>query len=164
MTYAGRPRGQSSTTGSKILLEFLIDGQPMGREVTVRDKPKLSIEAHGTAEIETVEVLRYSNSAGEKRTRPRSGRTTEKGKGNRRHGRSAIGERKRTGQARTGAAGERRTDAESRVGRIGVSGRPPERRNLGVASHTVTEITLPRKLRARALKGSARTASWRRSA
>jgi hypothetical protein len=52
------------TTGSKILLEFLIDGQPMGREVTVRDKPKLSIEAHGTAEIETVEVLRYSNSAG----------------------------------------------------------------------------------------------------
>jgi len=42
----------------------LIDGQPVGREVTVRDKPKLTIEAHGTAEIETVEVLRYSNSAG----------------------------------------------------------------------------------------------------
>lgn len=52
------------TTGSKILLEFLIDGQPMGREVAARDKPKLSIEAHGTAEIETVDVLRYSNSAG----------------------------------------------------------------------------------------------------
>jgi len=52
------------TTGSKILLEFSIEGQSMGREVTVRDKPKLSIEAHGTAEIETVEVLRYSNSAG----------------------------------------------------------------------------------------------------
>jgi hypothetical protein len=52
------------TTGSKILLEFSIEGQPMGRKVTVRDKPKLSIEAHGTSEIETVEVLRYSNSDG----------------------------------------------------------------------------------------------------
>jgi hypothetical protein len=52
------------TTGSKILLEFSIEGQPMGRQVTVRDKPKLSIEAHGTAEIETVEVLRYSTSDG----------------------------------------------------------------------------------------------------
>ena len=50
------------TTGAKILLEFSIDGQPMGREVTSRANPSLRIEAHGTAEIETVEVLRCSKS------------------------------------------------------------------------------------------------------
>lgn len=52
------------TTGSKILLDFSVDGQSMGRQVTVRDHPKLSVEAHGTAEIETVEVLRFSKSDG----------------------------------------------------------------------------------------------------
>jgi hypothetical protein len=52
------------TTGSKILLEFSIDGQPMGRQVAARKSPALSIEAHGTANIETVEVLRYAKSEG----------------------------------------------------------------------------------------------------
>ena len=52
------------TTGSKILLEFSIDGQPMGRQVSARNSPSLSLEVHGTAQIETVEVLRYSKSEG----------------------------------------------------------------------------------------------------
>lgn len=52
------------TTGSKILLEFSIDGQPMGRQVAARRSPLLSVEAHGTADIETLEVLRYAKSEG----------------------------------------------------------------------------------------------------
>ena len=50
------------TTGAKILLEFSIDGQPMGCQVVVRGRPSLRIEAHGTAEIEALEVLRHSKS------------------------------------------------------------------------------------------------------
>lgn len=50
------------TTGAKILLEFSVDGQTMGGEVAVRSRPSLRIEAHGTAQIETVEVLRHSRS------------------------------------------------------------------------------------------------------
>jgi hypothetical protein len=52
------------TTGAKILLHFAIDGEPMGRQVIARGAPMLSIEAHGTAPIELVQVLRYSASAG----------------------------------------------------------------------------------------------------
>ena len=52
------------TTGAKILLDFTIDGEPMGREISARGAPTLSIEAHGTADIELVQVLRYSASAG----------------------------------------------------------------------------------------------------
>jgi hypothetical protein len=52
------------TTGSKILLEFSIDGQRMGSQIKVRKNPSLFIEAHGTEEIETVEVLRHSKSKG----------------------------------------------------------------------------------------------------
>lgn len=50
------------TTGAKILLVFSINGRPMGQQVAVRSNPKLLIEAHGTAEIEFVEVLRCVNS------------------------------------------------------------------------------------------------------
>ncbi len=51
------------TTGAKILLDFTIDGEPMGRQVVARGAPMLSIEAHGTAPIELVQILRYSASA-----------------------------------------------------------------------------------------------------
>jgi hypothetical protein len=50
------------TTGAKILLQFSINGQPMGQQLAVRSSPTLSIEAHGTGEIEIVEVLRSVNS------------------------------------------------------------------------------------------------------
>lgn len=52
------------TTGARILLDFTINGQPMGQRVAVIGMPSLSIEAHGTDTIETVEVLRYSKSDG----------------------------------------------------------------------------------------------------
>lgn len=52
------------TTGVKILLDFIINGQPMGGMVTSNGAPRLKIEAHGTDEIEFVEVLRYCKSDG----------------------------------------------------------------------------------------------------
>ena len=52
------------TTGVKILLDFSINGEPMGGMVTAKSIPRLEIEAHGTDEIEFVEVLRYCKSDG----------------------------------------------------------------------------------------------------
>jgi len=52
------------TTGVKILLDFAINGEPMGGTVAVTGVPTLEIEAHGTDTIEFVEVLRYSKSDG----------------------------------------------------------------------------------------------------
>lgn len=51
------------TTGARILLEFLVNGQPMGETVTASAPPRLEIAAHGTDIIEEVQVLRYSRSA-----------------------------------------------------------------------------------------------------
>lgn len=48
------------TTGTKVLLEFSINGRTMGREAVVTNRPRLAIEAHGTDSIELVEILRYS--------------------------------------------------------------------------------------------------------
>ena len=53
-----------ATTGVKILLDFSINGQPMGGKVSVNSSPRLEVEAHGTDEIEFVEILRYSKSDG----------------------------------------------------------------------------------------------------
>lgn len=53
------------TTGAKILLDFTIDDQPMGQQVEVQGAPSLAIEAHGTAVIDVLEVLRYSKSDGD---------------------------------------------------------------------------------------------------
>ena len=52
------------TTGAKILLDFSIDGRPMGQQVIVAGSPRLTLEAHGTDLIERVEVLRYLKSEG----------------------------------------------------------------------------------------------------
>ncbi|MGH9341448.1 MAG: DUF3604 domain-containing protein [Acidobacteriota bacterium] len=52
------------TTGARILLDFSINGQPMGRQVTVSGDAQLQIEAHGTDLIELLEVLRYSKTDG----------------------------------------------------------------------------------------------------
>lgn len=52
------------TTGVKILLDFSINGEPMGGTVAVASLPRLEIEAHGTDSIEFIEVLRYSKSDG----------------------------------------------------------------------------------------------------
>jgi Protein of unknown function (DUF3604) len=52
------------TTGVKILLDFSVNGMPMGGTVTVAGSPRLVIEAHGTDAIEFVQVLRYCESDG----------------------------------------------------------------------------------------------------
>jgi hypothetical protein len=51
------------TTGVKILLNFAIDGEPMGGSVTAPGPPHLDLEAHGTDTIEFIEILRYTKSA-----------------------------------------------------------------------------------------------------
>jgi len=50
------------TTGARILLEFSIDGQPMGRKISATAPPRLEVSAHGTDIIEEVQVLRHSPS------------------------------------------------------------------------------------------------------
>jgi hypothetical protein len=52
------------TTGSKILLEFSINGEPMGGSVTASGPPRLELEVHGTDTIEFIEILRYAQSDG----------------------------------------------------------------------------------------------------
>jgi len=52
------------TTGSKILLDFSINGEPMGGSVKASGPPRLEVEAHGTDTIELVEILRYAKSDG----------------------------------------------------------------------------------------------------
>jgi len=55
-------RNTYGTTGVRILLDFSINGTPMGQQVTVASLPRLSLEAHGTDLIERIEILRYSKS------------------------------------------------------------------------------------------------------
>jgi hypothetical protein len=52
------------TTGARILLDFSINGTPMGQQVTAASSPRISVEAHGTNLIERLEILRYSKSMG----------------------------------------------------------------------------------------------------
>jgi hypothetical protein len=51
------------TTGARILLEFAIDGHPMGQALAARAPPRLEVAAHGTDVIEEIQVLRHSNAA-----------------------------------------------------------------------------------------------------
>ena len=48
------------TTGARILLEFYVNDEPMGGETTAQALPRLTVEAHGTDIIESIEILRYS--------------------------------------------------------------------------------------------------------
>ena len=52
------------TTGTRILLDFRINDQPMGRRLVAAGSCHFDIEAHGTDTIELVEILRYSKSEG----------------------------------------------------------------------------------------------------
>lgn len=52
------------TTGVRILLDFRINGEPMGTRISTRGLPLLEVEAHGTDVIERLEVLRYSRTDG----------------------------------------------------------------------------------------------------
>ena len=46
-----------ATSGERILLEFEVDGQPMGAECTATGEPLVEIKAEGTAPIEQVDLL-----------------------------------------------------------------------------------------------------------
>lgn len=63
-----------ATTGSRIILEFTLDGEPMGALVPVSSPPTLGILVVGTDVIVSVELLRYApgdgNFAVRKRWRP----------------------------------------------------------------------------------------------
>ena len=59
--YARRTYG---TTGARILLDFTVDGAPMGSETTADGPPRLHVAAHGTDVIESVQVLRFSRADG----------------------------------------------------------------------------------------------------
>ena len=59
--YARRTYG---TTGARILLDFTVDGTPMGSETTADGPPRLHVAAHGTDVIESVQVLRFSKAEG----------------------------------------------------------------------------------------------------
>ena len=52
------------TTGVKILLDFTINGEPMGERVMASGPPKLEVEVHGTDAIEFIEILRFGKSNG----------------------------------------------------------------------------------------------------
>lgn len=53
-----------ATTGSRIILDFSVSGAPMGQEVEARNRPLLEVTAHGTDEIDAVEILRYASVQG----------------------------------------------------------------------------------------------------
>ncbi len=48
-----------ATTGSRIVLDFTVDGEGMGGLVVVDGPPRVAVSAHGTDTIALVEVLRY---------------------------------------------------------------------------------------------------------
>jgi hypothetical protein len=48
-----------ATTGAKIVLDFTLDGIPMGQVAKTKSPPALNIQAVGTDVIERVELLRY---------------------------------------------------------------------------------------------------------
>ncbi|MPY90669.1 MAG: DUF3604 domain-containing protein [Luteitalea sp.] len=52
------------TTGARILLNFRINGQSMGTQISAQNLPLLEVEAHGTDVIEELEVLRYCQTDG----------------------------------------------------------------------------------------------------
>lgn len=47
-----------ATTGARIIVEFEIDGQPMGQEVRATGPLRLSVRVHGTGPLELVEIVR----------------------------------------------------------------------------------------------------------
>ena len=47
-----------ATTGERILLDFRVDGELMGSEIAAGDARRISGRVIGTAELETVEIIR----------------------------------------------------------------------------------------------------------
>jgi hypothetical protein len=53
-----------ATTGTRIYLDFTVDGQPVGSEITATAPPHLSVRVAGTNRLEAVEVLKYDARSG----------------------------------------------------------------------------------------------------
>src|SRR5262249_36476665 len=51
-------RATYATTGSRIILEFQIDGAPMGSELRVKKAPRIVAMAEGTAAIRTMRLVK----------------------------------------------------------------------------------------------------------
>lgn len=47
-----------ATTAARILLHFYVNGHPMGSEITACTAPEMTLEVHGTAPIDRVELYR----------------------------------------------------------------------------------------------------------
>ena len=52
------------TTGARILLDFRVNGEPMGGQTSADTSPRLSVTVNGTDRIESVEIFRYSGPDG----------------------------------------------------------------------------------------------------
>ena len=52
------------TTGARILLDFRVNGEPMGGQIGAGTSPRLSVTVNGTDRIESVEIFRYSEPDG----------------------------------------------------------------------------------------------------
>lgn len=53
-----RARRNYATTGARIVLDFTVDGQPMGSRIEAGERIKLSVAVEGTAAIDRVEIVR----------------------------------------------------------------------------------------------------------
>lgn len=52
-----------ATTGTRIYIEFTVNGSPMGSEITSREAPFISGKIGGTNKLETIEVVKYEDGA-----------------------------------------------------------------------------------------------------
>jgi hypothetical protein len=58
-----------ATTGARILVDFRVNGHPMGSEISYQGTPPvISYTVHGTDSLEGVELWKYSESGGYERT------------------------------------------------------------------------------------------------
>jgi hypothetical protein len=53
-----RARRNYATSGARIVLDFTIDGEPMGSQIQAGDRINLSVSVEGTAAIDRVEIVR----------------------------------------------------------------------------------------------------------
>lgn len=65
-----------ATTGDRIILDFRIDGAPMGAEIVSAGPPRISVTVLGTDDVEWIQIMRYELGRGpwevlhEERMRP----------------------------------------------------------------------------------------------
>lgn len=69
-------RSTYATTGDRIILDFRINGAPMGAEIVSAGRPRVSVSVAGTDDIEWLQIMRYELGRGpwqvlhEQRMRP----------------------------------------------------------------------------------------------